>query len=84
VTLTEVIPVPPKDGDDGWQLADAAGEFALPVTPGRAARAGLWRLVALSGGAPVTVFGECGHRGFRPLAAWPDGAAKAVEAVALT
>ncbi|MFQ6144928.1 SWIM zinc finger family protein [Streptomyces seoulensis] len=67
VTLREVIPVP--DGDS-WQLADAGSDSALPLTPQARARPGLWRLVALSGGAPVTVFGECGHRGFTPLTAW--------------
>ena len=58
-----------------WQLADADGTSALPVpltAPARP-RAGLWRLVALSGGGPVTVFGECGHRGFTPLTAWQPG-----------
>ncbi|MGW7362562.1 SWIM zinc finger family protein [Streptomyces sp. NPDC054841] len=69
VTLTGVIPVP---ADDGWQLADADGESALPVAPTALSRPGLWRLAALSGGSPVTVFGECGHRGFTPLAAWSD------------
>ncbi|GAA3498845.1 SWIM zinc finger family protein [Streptomyces prasinosporus] len=69
VTLDRVVPVP--DGD-GWQLADADGDTALPLTPAARSRPGLWRLVALSGGAPVTVFGECGHRGFTPLAAWPQ------------
>lgn len=72
VTLTDVIPVP--DGDvgngEGWQLADADGESALPIAPASLARPGLWQLVALSGDGPVTVFGECGHRGFVPLAAW--------------
>lgn len=67
-TLREVIPVP--SGPDGWQLVDAAGDGALPVAPSARARPGLWQLVALSGGGPVTVFGECGHRGFDPLAAW--------------
>lgn len=57
---------------DGWQLVDAAGDTALPVTPSALSRPGLWKLVAISGGAPVTVFGECGHRGFDPLAAWAD------------
>lgn len=70
VTLRDVIPVP---SDDGWQLADAAGGTALPVAPAALSRPGLWKLVALSGGAPVTVFGDCGHRGFDPLAAWADG-----------
>ncbi|MGA5191725.1 SWIM zinc finger family protein [Streptomyces exfoliatus] len=67
VTLSEVVPA---RAEYGWQLADADGREALPLTPTAQSRAGLWRLVALSGGAPVTVFGECGHRGFTPLAAW--------------
>ncbi|MEU0335077.1 SWIM zinc finger family protein [Streptomyces sp. NPDC006193] len=75
VTLDRVIPVP--DGDR-WQLADADTDTALPLTRTARSRPGLWRLVALSGGAPVTVFGECGHRGFTPLTAWPDGAGEAV------
>jgi hypothetical protein len=70
VTLGRVIPTP--DGDD-WQLADADSDVALPLTPAAQSRSGLWRLVALSGGTPVTVFGECGHRGFTPLTAWPEG-----------
>ena len=76
VTLDRVIPAP--DGDS-WQLADADGDSALPLTPSARSRPGLWRLVALSGGAPVKVFGECGHRGFTPLTAWPDGADEAVQ-----
>ncbi|MFJ2916203.1 SWIM zinc finger family protein [Streptomyces sp. NPDC087307] len=70
VVLRDVIPVP---SGDGWQLVDAAGDAALPVAPAALSRPGLWKLVALSGGAPVTVFGECGHRGFDPYAAWPTG-----------
>ncbi|WP_405821251.1 SWIM zinc finger family protein [Streptomyces sp. NBC_01390] len=72
VTLDRVIPVP--DGGS-WQLADADTDLALPLAPSVVAHPGLWRLVALSGGAPVTVFGECGHRGFTPLTAWPQGTA---------
>ncbi|MGX6749450.1 SWIM zinc finger family protein [Streptomyces xantholiticus] len=68
VTLTGVIPVP--DGEE-WQLVDADGGDALPVAPVALARPGLWKLVALAGGRPVTVFGEFGHRGFVPLTAWP-------------
>ncbi|WP_344098236.1 SWIM zinc finger family protein, partial [Streptomyces stramineus] len=68
VVLRSVIPVPDPEG--GWQLADADGESALPVDPRHRDRAGLWQLAAVSGGAPVTVFGECGHRGFTPLATW--------------
>ncbi|MBX9397021.1 SWIM zinc finger domain-containing protein [Streptomyces sp. TRM72054] len=70
VTLDRVIPTP--DGNS-WQLADADEDAALPLTPAARARPGLWRLVALSGGAPVKVFGECGHQGFTPLTAWPQG-----------
>ncbi|MFI6344529.1 SWIM zinc finger family protein [Streptomyces sp. NPDC050560] len=73
VALGPVVPVP---GDDGWQLADPAAGTALPVARGASA-AGLWRLASVSGGEPVTVFGECGHRGFLPLAVWPAGAREA-------
>ncbi|MET8244801.1 SWIM zinc finger family protein [Streptomyces sp. NPDC005202] len=75
VTLDRVVPVP--DGDS-WQLADADTDSALPLTPVARTRPGLWRLVALSGGTPVRVFGECGHRGFTPLTAWPEGEGQAV------
>ncbi|WP_339131012.1 SWIM zinc finger family protein [Streptomyces sp. f51] len=75
VTLDRVVPTP--DGDL-WQLADLDGELALPLSPSALSRPELWRLVALSGGAPVTVFGECGHRGFTPLTAWPEGKGEAV------
>ncbi|MCD9873427.1 SWIM zinc finger family protein [Streptomyces guryensis] len=75
VTLDRVIPIP--DGDS-WQLADADADAALPLTSAARTRPGLWRLVALSGGAPVKVFGECGHRGFTPLTAWPERAGEAV------
>ncbi|MER7946165.1 SWIM zinc finger family protein [Streptomyces sp. NPDC096079] len=67
VTLSAVVPA---RAEYGWQLADADGREAVPLTPTAQSRPGLWRLVALSGGAPVTVFGECGYRGFTPLAAW--------------
>ncbi|MEV8229571.1 SWIM zinc finger family protein [Streptomyces sp. NPDC079167] len=67
VTLRGVIPAP---SGDGWQLVGAADGSALPVAPAALSRPGLWKLVALSGGRPLTVFGECGHRGFDPLAAW--------------
>ncbi|WP_405692849.1 hypothetical protein [Streptomyces sp. NBC_01185] len=66
-TLRDVIPAP---SGDGWQLIGAADGSALPIAPPALSRPGLWKLVALSGGSPLTVFGECGHRGFDPLAAW--------------
>ncbi|MFE1770453.1 SWIM zinc finger family protein [Streptomyces sp. NPDC059008] len=69
VVLADVTPVPGRDGE-GWQLADADGESALPLDPRCLGRTGLWQLTAISGGAPLTVFGECGHRGFLPLTAW--------------
>jgi len=80
VTLARVIPTPTGLTPTGetWQLADADGDLAIPLTPSAASRPGLWRLVALSGGALVTVFGECGHRGFTPLTAWPEGEGEAV------
>lgn len=75
VTLSRVIPVP---SDGGWQLADADGKTALPVAPAALARSGLLKLVAVSGGGPVTVFGECGHQGFSPLAAWSEDGSETV------
>ncbi|MBM7437149.1 SWIM zinc finger family protein [Streptomyces sp. HB132] len=72
-TLRDVIPVPSADG---WQLAGRTDGSALPVAPSALSRPGLWKLVALSGGGPLTVFGECGHRGFDPLAAWCPEAAE--------
>lgn len=75
VTLDDVVPVL---SGTSWQLADARGESALPLTPAALSRPALWRLVALSGGAPVKVFGECGHRGFTPLTAWPTAPSEAV------
>ncbi|MET9526393.1 SWIM zinc finger family protein [Streptomyces coeruleorubidus] len=75
VTLGRVVPTP---NGDSWQLADADEDAALPLTPSARSRRGLWRLVALSGGAPVRVFGECGHQGFTPLTAWPEGPGDAI------
>lgn len=79
VVLGPVVPVP---GELGWQLADAEGTSALPVAlTGARSRSGLWQLAALSGGGPVTVFGECGHRGFTPLTAWQPETAEPVALV---
>lgn len=54
---------------DDRHLVDAAGD-ALPLTAGHDEP---WWLLAATGGHPVTVAGEYGPAGFRPLAAWPDG-----------
>ncbi|APU41777.1 MULTISPECIES: SWIM zinc finger family protein [unclassified Streptomyces] len=78
VVLGPVVPIP---GELGWQVADAEGTSALPVPltgAGSRSRGGLWQLAALSGGGPVTVFGECGHRGFTPLTAWQPGSSEPV------
>ncbi|MFE9405453.1 SWIM zinc finger family protein [Streptomyces sp. NPDC006530] len=77
-TVRAAIPIPPKDGDDTWQLADTEGELALPMATTATPRSALWKLAAVSGGAPVTVFGECGHRGFTPLTVWPTGGREGV------
>ncbi|MFE0625394.1 SWIM zinc finger family protein [Streptomyces sp. NPDC058864] len=77
VVLAGVVPIP---GGTGWQVADADGSDAVPVTAGggAGAGAGLWRLAAVSGGHPVTVFGELGHQGFRPFTAWAGTTAEPV------
>ncbi|HZG02034.1 MAG TPA: SWIM zinc finger family protein [Streptomyces sp.] len=71
VVLTDVVPVPVGEG---WQLADAEGDSALPVVVTAGTRSRMWQLAAVSGGGPVTVFGECGPRGFTPYTTWSDTA----------
>lgn len=63
VVLSDVVPIP---GAVRWQLADATGQDAIPLT----GTAPHWRLAALSGGHPLTVFGELGPTGLHPLTAW--------------
>ncbi|MBC3843896.1 SWIM zinc finger family protein [Streptacidiphilus sp. 4-A2] len=73
VVLEAVVPLP---GALGWELADHTGPqpVAIPVDRRSTPDSGLWRLAAVSGGRPLTLFGECGHRGFTPITAWyPDG-----------
>ncbi|KUJ67069.1 hypothetical protein ACZ90_31640 [Streptomyces albus subsp. albus] len=65
--LADATPIP---GPDGWQLADVRTATAVPVDPRCLQRTNLWQLAAVSGGGPVTVFGECGHRGFAPITTW--------------
>jgi len=72
VVLAGAIPVPgPGSGGRGWRLADAATGESVPFDPRHAVASGLWRLAAVSGGRPLTVFGELGHRGFAAVTAWP-------------
>ena len=58
--------VPHPDADGGWWLTDgAAGALRLQLDAETA-----WSLVALAGGAPLTLFGEWETEGLRPLSAW--------------
>ncbi|MDG4831520.1 DUF5691 domain-containing protein [Solwaraspora sp. WMMD1047] len=63
VLLADVAPT-----DDG-HLAEPSGA-GLPLRPGHERP---WWLLAAAGGRPVTVSGEYGPAGLRPLAAWVDG-----------
>ena len=54
-----------RDGDQ-WRVSDATG--SLPMADGSS----VWTLLAVSGGAPVDVFGEVEAGAFRPLAVWLD------------
>lgn len=56
----------PIPGDHGWLFADADGQ----VVPLLAAGDEAWPLLAISGGAPVTIAGEWRADGLRPLTAW--------------
>ncbi|MFI2373149.1 SWIM zinc finger family protein [Streptomyces sp. NPDC018833] len=55
-----------------------AGRGALPLAASALSGPGLWKLVSLAGGRPVTVFGEFGHRGFVPLTAWREDLSETV------
>jgi hypothetical protein len=56
------------------ELSDAEGR-RVPLICEEAA---LWRLLAVSGGHPVTVFGDYTDAGFEPLTVWSEGAAVAL------
>ncbi|MCB1920854.1 MAG: SWIM zinc finger family protein [Candidatus Competibacteraceae bacterium] len=62
--LAEVTPV--RGDADRWWLHDSAAN-RLPVNPGFSEG---WRLLALGGGTPLTVFGEWNGEQFWPLGAW--------------
>ncbi|MFI5692186.1 SWIM zinc finger family protein [Kribbella sp. NPDC051586] len=57
--------VRPARHGDGWALVDAAGD-ALELLPGWDA----WKLLAVSGGDPITVAGEWNRAGLRPMTCW--------------
>jgi hypothetical protein len=63
--LGQVVPV--VDGARRWWLRDASG---AAIRLGRGDR---WRLLALSGGHPLDVFGEWDGEEFRPLGARVEG-----------
>lgn len=67
LALAAVVPV--QDGG-GWLLRDSDGA-AIPLHPS-ASPAG-WPLLAMSGGAPVAVFGEWDDDGLYPLSASAGG-----------
>ena len=54
---------------NAWHVCDAAGD-ALPISPRFAE---IWRLVALSGGLPLDLFGEWDGETVCPISAWADG-----------
>jgi SWIM zinc finger len=60
VVLAGVLPVP---GEPQWQVRDGSGR-RLPMRP---YGADLWRLLAVSGGRPVTLAAEFTARGLLPL-----------------
>ena len=57
-----------------WWLRDQAAN-RLPVNPGFSEG---WRLLALSGGTPLTVFGEWNGQQFWPLSAWTDSTVRGI------
>jgi hypothetical protein len=63
LTLQQVIPIH-KEGK--WFIRDRAANM-LPISP-RFERG--WTLLALSGGHPVTIFGEWNDNDFYPLSIW--------------
>lgn len=59
----------PRRSDHGWMIRDGA-DRELPLTP--EFRHG-WDLLAVSGGRPLSLFGEWSETAFRPLSGWVDG-----------
>jgi hypothetical protein len=66
LTLTAALPV--RMGS-GWAVRDTAGQV-LPLAP-RFDQG--WRLLALSGGHPLALFGEWNGDHLLPLSTWADG-----------
>jgi hypothetical protein len=68
VVVADAVP------DRGGELVDAEGR-RVPLNCEETA---LWRLLAVSGGHRVTVFGEYTDAGLEPLTVWSEGAAVAL------
>ncbi|MFL6337072.1 MAG: SWIM zinc finger domain-containing protein [Pyrinomonadaceae bacterium] len=64
--LCEVVPVR-REG--GWIVRDSGGRL-LPLSP---RLRGGWEVLALSGGSPVTLFGEWDGQHLLPLGVWAEG-----------
>jgi hypothetical protein len=65
------------DGD-AFRLLDEEGR-ELPL---RGLPQNLWKLVAVSGGAPLAIFGEWDGSGLRPMTAWSERGAVILESAA--
>jgi hypothetical protein len=55
--------------DDAWAVRDAADH----LVPAHLRDEAAWRLLALSGGQPLPLFGEWDGERLWPLSAWHDG-----------
>jgi hypothetical protein len=66
VLLSAVIPI---RGEEGWRLRDGV-EKSVRLS---ASDETCWRLLALSGGRPMSVFGEWTGDRLEPLGAWAEG-----------
>lgn len=64
VALAGVRPV--RDSGGRWWIVDAGGD-GVPLS---SRATGIWPLLAVSGGGPVTMFGEWDGERFLPLSAW--------------
>jgi hypothetical protein len=65
MALSAVVPCRSDDGT--WLLRDVESA-AVPIAQGAS-----WQLMALSGGAPIGVFGEWDGERLDPLSAWAGG-----------
>ncbi|GAA4362962.1 SWIM zinc finger family protein [Hymenobacter saemangeumensis] len=65
-TLAEVVPA--RLPDDSWVLTHGPENLALPLRLSSADEG--WQLLALSGGHPLSVFGEWDGQALRPLGSW--------------